>query len=567
MLEVANRRRSVKFAANFRRHNEILSRGAGEGLLSRAFLVSLLLPTFAPMSEPSEAWQRHALLSPHEMAEADRLTVAGGIPGGVLMENAGLAVADAVARRWPRRPVAVLCGPGNNGGDGFVLARILAERGWPVRLLLLGERAALKGDAAAAAGRWEGPVEVLGEASLADTVLDGTALVVDALFGAGLARPIDGIAGAVIAALNACQVPVVAVDVPSGVDGASGEVRGCAPFASLTVTFFKKKPGHLLLPGRLHCGEILVAPIGIPAAVLDRVRSVVAANHPDWWLNAFPWPGPESHKYTRGHALVAGGAVMTGAARLAARAAARLGAGLVTVAVPQAVFPIYAVALTGIIVQPMSGEGAGNTIDAFRELLADPRRNAVLIGPGAGIGPLTREKALAILESGKRAVLDADALTVFADDPQVLFSAIRSAEAPIAVLTPHEGEFSRLFDRSGSKLASKLDRARGAAQASGAVMLLKGSDTVIAAPDGRAAINDGAPAELATAGSGDVLAGMVVGLLAQGMPAFEAAAAAVWLHADAARRIGPGLVAEDLIEGMPAALAALKGRASRPGQA
>jgi hydroxyethylthiazole kinase-like uncharacterized protein yjeF len=329
------------------------------------------------------------------------------------------------------------------------------------------------------------------------------------------------------------------------------------------------------LPGRVHCGEVLVASIGVPAAVLDRVRPVVAANHPDWWRDSFPWPGPASHKYTRGHALVAGGAVMTGAARLAARAAARLGAGLVTVAVPEAVFPIYAAALTGVIVQPVSGEGPGNAIDAFRGLLLDPRRNAVLIGPGAGTGPATREKALAILEFGKRAVLDADALTVFADDPQALFSAIRSAKTPTPVLTPHEGEFSRLFDRSGSKpagtlagkLASKLERALRAARASGAVILLKGSDTVIAAPDGRAAINDGAPAELATAGSGDVLAGMVVGLLAQGMPAFEAAAAAVWLHADAARRIGPGLVAEDLVEGMPAALTALKGRALRPGQA
>ncbi len=293
------------------------------------------------------------------------------------------------------------------------------------------------------------------------------------------------------------------------------------------------------------------------------MRPVVAANHPNWWRHAFPWPGPASHKYTRGHALVAGGSVMTGAARLAARAAARLGAGLVTVAAPDSVFPIYAAALTGVIVQKVSGDAAGNTIDAFRELLADPRRNAVLIGPGAGTSPATREKALVILEAGKRAVLDADALSVFADDPRVLFSAIRSAKTPTAVLTPHEGEFSRLFDRSGSK----LERARRAAQASGAVMLLKGSDTVIAAPDGRAAINAGAPAELATAGSGDVLAGIVVGLLAQGMPAFEAAAAAVWLHADAARRIGPGLVAEDLIEAMPAALALLKGRASRPGPA
>lgn len=504
------------------------------------------------MIELTKAWRRHALLSPQQMGQADRLTIAGGIPGIALMENAGRAVADAVARRWPRRPVIVLCGPGNNGGDGFVAARILAERGWPVRLALLGQRAALKGDAAAAAARWDGPVE-----PLATDGLEGAGLVVDALFGAGLARPIDGVARGAIAALDALRVPVVAVDVPSGVDGASGEVRGIAPRAALTVTFFRRKPGHLLLPGRALCGETLVAPIGIPAAVLDQIALGVAASHPDWWEGAFPWPGPESHKYTRGHALVAGGAVMTGAGRLAARAAARLGAGLVTVAAPPAAFPLYAAALAGVIVQPVA------SIADFRGLLADRRRNAALIGPGAGVGPETRDKTLAILAAGKRTVLDADALTVFADKPEALFAAIREVKGSMPVLTPHEGEFARLFDRSGSK----LERARRAAEASGAVVLLKGNDTVIAAPDGRAAISEGAPPELATAGSGDVLAGMVLGLLAQGMPEFEAAAAAAWLHADAARRCGPGLVAEDLVEALPYALAALKGRALRPGPA
>jgi NAD(P)H-hydrate epimerase len=302
------------------------------------------------------------------------------------------------------------------------------------------------------------------------------------------------------------------------------------------------------LPGRSHCGEILVAPIGIPDTVLDKIRPKIAANHPDWWRDDFPWPLPESHKYTRGHALVAGGAVMTGAARLAARAAARLGSGLVTVAAPDPAFATYAAALTGIIVQPAGG------LDAFRALLADLRRNAVLIGPGAGLGEETREKVLAILAAEKRTVLDADALTSFADNAEVLFGAIRSP----CVLTPHEGEFARLYARVLDGSGSKLERACRAAQLSGAVMLLKGNDTVIAAPDGRAAINPGAPPELATAGSGDVLAGMVTGLLAQGMPAFEAAAAAVWLHAETARRFGPGLIAEDLVEGLPAALRALK---------
>jgi NAD(P)H-hydrate epimerase len=491
------------------------------------------------MSDASAELRRCALLTPAEMGEADRLTIAGGIPGIVLMENAGRAVADAVSRRWPRRPVAVLCGPGNNGGDGLVAARILAERGWPVQLALLGSREALKGDAAVAAARWSGPVE-----PIAPTALDGAGLVIDAIFGAGLSRSVEGAAAEVVAALQVRGLPVVAVDVPSGIDGASGEVRGIAPRAVLTVTFFRRKPGHLLLPGRLHCGETLVAPIGIADTVLDEIAPQTVANDPAWWGEAFPWPRPESHKYTRGHVLVAGGAVMTGAGRLAARAAARIGAGLVTVAAPEAAFSIYAASLLGVIVQPVAG------LDDFQHLLADRRRNAVLIGPGAGVGGETRDKVLATLAAEKRVVLDADALTSFADNAEVLFETIRSP----CVLTPHEGEFARLFDNSGSK----LDRARGAAQASGAVMLLKGNDTVVAAPDGRAAISECGPPELATAGSGDVLAGVVVGLLAQGMPAFEAATAAVWLHAEAARHFGPGLVAEDLVQALPLALAALK---------
>ena len=495
------------------------------------------------MSELSPGWKRHALVTPQQMGEADRLTIAGGVPGIVLMENAGRAVADAVARRWPRQKVLVLCGPGNNGGDGFVAARVLTERGWPVRVALLGPREALKGDAAAMAARWTSPVE-----AVALEVIGDAGLVIDALFGAGLARPIEGPAREVIAAVDDARMPLVAVDVPSGVDGASGAVLGIAPQAALTVTFFRRKPGHLLLPGRSHCGETLVASIGIADAVLDKVAPGTAANHPGWWREAFPWPAPESHKYTRGHALVAGGAVMTGAARLAARAAARLGAGLVTVAAPEAAFPIYAAALTGIIVQPAGG------LDDFRALLADPRRNAALIGPGAGIGAETRDKVLAILAAKKRTVLDADALTSFAKNAEVLFGAIHSP----CVLTPHEGEFARLFAKRLGGSGSKLERARHAARTSGAVMLLKGNDTVIAAPDGRTTINPGAPPELATAGSGDVLAGMVLGLLAQDMPAFEAAAAAVWLHAEAARRFGPGLVAEDIVDALPAALNALK---------
>jgi ADP-dependent NAD(P)H-hydrate dehydratase / NAD(P)H-hydrate epimerase len=478
-----------------------------------------------------EAWRRRALLTPQQMARADRLTISGSTSGDTLMESAGLAVADVVSRSFAPCPVAVLCGPGNNGGDGFVAARILAKRGWPVRLALLGDRVALQGDAAVAAARWRGPIE-----PLAAGVLDGAGLVLDAIFGAGLARPVEGAARAVIEALDTHLAPVVAIDVPSGIDGATGEVLGAAPHAAVTVTFFRKKPGHLLLPGRTHCGRTVLAQIGIAEAVLDDIASETVENDPLWWSCDLPRPRLDGHKYTRGHALVVGGAMMTGAARLSARAAARIGAGLVTVAAPAAVFPVYAAALTGIIVQPIGAS------DDLRGLLADHRRNAVLIGPGAGVGDETREHALAILVAEKRAVLDADALTCFASDPKLLWTAIRS---PV-VLTPHEGEFARLFAVRGSK----LERARQAARESNAVILLKGADTVIAAPDGKAAINANAPPDLATAGSGDVLAGIVLGLLAQDMEPFAAAAAAVWLHGAAASRIGAGLVAEDLVDAL-----------------
>ena len=496
------------------------------------------------MTISPEALRRHALLTPAQMGEADRLAIAGGVPGIELMETAGRKIADAISRRWPPRPVVVLCGPGNNGGDGFVAARLLAERGWPVRLALLGSVAVLRGDAAQAAARWPGAIGLL-----APAVLDSAGLVVDGVFGAGLARPVDGIARAVIEAIGERRLPVVAIDVPSGIDGSSGEVRGIAPRATVTVTFFRKKPGHLLLPGRSHCGETVLEQIGIPDSVLDRIAPDTVENAPDWWLSAFPRPSLETHKYARGHALVTGGAVMTGAARLAARAAARLGAGLVTVAAPEAAFPIYAAALTGIIVHPVAA------IEAFRGFLTDKRRNAALIGPGAGVGDETRDKTLAILGAGKRAVLDADALTSFAEDPDTLFSAIRSP----CVMTPHAGEFSRLFDTTGDK----PERARRAARQSGAVVLLKGADTVIAAPDRRVAVNANAPAQLATAGSGDVLAGIVLGLLAQGMEPFAAAAAAAWIHGAAACRFGLGLVAEDLIDSVVPVLQDLLAHASR----
>jgi ADP-dependent NAD(P)H-hydrate dehydratase / NAD(P)H-hydrate epimerase len=490
------------------------------------------------------------LLTAEEMACADRLTIEGGVPGATLMENAGRAVADEVSRRFPdAETVAVLCGPGNNGGDGFVAARHLKERGYKVRLGFNGDPARLPADAAAMAERW-------GEArqKLSSDLLSGGDVVVDALFGAGLARPIEGAFAELIDRVNASDLPVVAIDVPSGIDGTTGEVRGTAIKAIATVTFFRRKPGHLLLPGRLHCGEVKLAQIGIPDSVLATISPKTFANEPSLWLSDFPWPKPEGHKYARGHAVVMSGpAYSTGAARLGARGALRAGAGLVTVASPRDAIKVNAAQLAAIMVRE------ADDARALASLLADERKNAVLIGPGVGLGERTKELVRAALASKAAVVLDADAITSFADDAKQLFAAIKSREAPV-VMTPHDGEFARLF--GDIQAASKLERARAAAARSGATILLKGSDTVVAAPDGLASINATTSPWLATAGSGDVLGGMVAGLLAQRMAGFHAASAATWLHGAAARAFGPGLIAEDISEMLPAVLSDLVNLAS-----
>lgn len=498
----------------------------------------------------SAARDPHAVLGVAEMGRADAAASAGGIPGEQLMENAGRAVAAEVQRRYAAKPVLVLCGPGNNGGDGFVAARHLLAAGWPVRLALLGERGSLKGDAALHAARWSGPIE-----RLSPGALDGVAVVVDGLFGAGLTRPLEGAAREVVARINDLQLPCVGIDVPSGVFGDTGQILGAggAPRCALTVTFFRKKPAHLLLPGRMLCGDIVVADIGVPDAVLDAIGPATRENHPDLWRDRFPWPQPDGHKYRRGHAVVMGGGRMTGAGRLAARAAMRMGAGLVTLAAPAATLPVYARAAASIILAPVDDDRA------FAEVIADERKTVVLLGPGNDADTHTATRVIAALTAGKSCVLDADALNAFSDDPAHLVRALRRAGEARSVLTPHDGEFARLFPELAKQHAGdKLARARAAAAASGAVVLLKGFDTVVAAPDGRAVINSNAPPDLATAGAGDVLAGMATGLLTQGMSAFEAACAAAWLHGEAAAAFGPGLMADDLIECLPAALRKLK---------
>ena len=474
------------------------------------------------------------LLSVAQMNEADRLTTAAGTPGSLLMQKAGEAVAREITRRWTPRPVTVLCGPGNNGGDGFVVATALAQSGWPVRVALLGPKQALRGDARQHAQRWTGAVE-----PLSPHAIDGAELLVDALFGSGLSRPLDPQVLSLLALATQRSVPLVAVDVPSGVMGDSGESQGAAA-SSCTVTFARKKPGHLLLPGRELCGDLVVADIGIPPPVLESLSINTWENDPALWLEKLPRPQASVNKYTRGHALLYGGYPLTGAARMAARAAARSGAGLTTIAVPEVAFAIYAAALTSIMVQPLA------QADDLTRLLSDRRYTAFSIGPGAGVNATTRAGTLAMLGTGSPVVLDADAISAFAPGADALFQAIRGA----CVMTPHDGEFLRIFDAAGDKLT----RTRRAARRCGAVIVLKGADTVIAAPDGRAIINANAPPTLATAGSGDVLGGIILGLLAQGMDAFAAAAAGVWMHGAAAAGFGPGLLAEDLPDLLPAVL-------------
>jgi NAD(P)H-hydrate epimerase len=480
-----------------------------------------------------------ALLNTGQMGEADRLTVLAGSSVSLLMENAGRGVADEVVRRWSPRRVTVLCGPGNNGGDGIVAARYLADAGWSVRVALLGLRDKLKGAALHHAQAWREPIEVLSPESI-----DSAELVIDAIFGAGLSRPLEGAAKETLAAARAQRIPIVAVDIPSGVKGDTGENVGAVD-AVLTVTCFRKKPGHLLFPGRALCGELVVTDIGTPAGVLEQIVPNTFENDPKVWLDALPSSRQCGNKYTRGHALISGGYPMTGAARMAARAAARAGAGLTTIAVPEVALPIYATALTSIMVEPLARPAD------FDGLLDDSRITGFLIGPGAGVGEATRVRTLALLATHRATLIDADAITSFREKPSALMDAIKGP----CVMTPHEGEFKRVFDASGDKLT----RTRRAAARSGAVIVLKGADTVIAAPDGRAIINANAPPTLATAGSGDVLSGIVLGLLTQGMDPFLAAAAAVWMHGAAASEFGPGLLAEDLPDLLPAVLRRLLG--------
>ena len=491
----------------------------------------------------------HEILTPDEMGEADRRAIAAGpLDGYGLMRNAGRAVADEALARYPdARAFDILCGPGNNGGDGYVAARMLAESGCTVRVWAHAPPRD-GSDAALAAGDWTGPVAPLSTYRPAR----GT-VVFDALFGAGLARPLDAAFGTLLEALRKAALPVVAVDLPSGLPGLTGRPDGPVCPASVTVTFARKKPAHLLQPGRGLCGDVVVADIGILAKHLPAVS--LRENAPDVWLPRWPVPADDTHMYRRGLvAAFSGGAMSTGAARLSAMAAARSGAGAVTVVSPPNALAVNAMHLTSIMLRRTE------TVDDALAFVADRKVRAAVLGPGFGDPERLRELALALLEAAEAPfdlVLDADAFTAFADAPAVLFEAAGASKARLT-LTPHAGEFSRLFgDLALDNALSKVDQGRRAAARADATIILKGADTVVADRDGRAAINANGSPWLATAGSGDVLAGIVAGLAAQGMPGFDAACAAVWIHAEAGAGFGPGLIADDMPGLMPPIIARL----------
>ncbi|MDE3016481.1 MAG: NAD(P)H-hydrate dehydratase [Pseudomonadota bacterium] len=482
-----------------------------------------------------------ALLAADQSRSADKTAIEGGMPGVALMERAGRAVVDVVCQHFRPCMALVVCGVGNNGGDGFIAARILKERGWTVMLAVAGNADAITGDAKRAKDKWN----MAGGASrtFSPGLLRDCGVIVDAIFGTGLSRNVEGAALDAINAINAAHLPVVSVDIASGIDADTGHVMGGAIRARHTVTFVRPKPGHVLLPGKAHTGELHVYDIGISG---EGIAPSQYLNLPELWKSAFPFPAPEANKYTRGHAVVIGGGInMTGASRLAAISALRAGAGLVSVACSPEALPVYASSLLAVMTKPAAD------LKQLKELLEDKRITTVLIGPGCGVDEATRERALYILSLKKPCVIDADAISAFAENPKQLFSALHAS----AVLTPHEGEFTRLFKSEGTK----SQRAADAARQSGAVILFKGNDTVIAAPGGRVAINANAPPWLATAGSGDVLAGIITGLLAQGMPAFEAACAGAWMHGEAATGFGPGLIAEDIPAALPAVFRKLYG--------
>ncbi len=470
---------------------------------------------------------KNRLITTAQMYEADGVTIAAGVSEEQLIANAGRAVCDEVRGQWSPCEVLVLAGPGNNGADGREAARFLRGEGWPVVV-------------------WD-------YASDEDVRLDDAELIIDSLFGAGLSRPLDAKLQNLVERVNASGKPVVSVDIPTGIDGNTGLACPVAIKADRTVTFFRQKPGHVLYPGREQCGGIVCCDIGIKDEVLGAIDGpAFFENEPSLWLDVYPRRRAQAHKYQYGHAIaVSGGMCSTGACRLAAMAALRAGAGLVTVASRRSALMVNAGHLTEVMVS------AVDTPEELLQLAQDERRNAIVIGPGLGLGERQRDLVLAALTTHAAVILDADALTLFKDDPDLLFKEIIKRKAAV-VMTPHEGEFKRLFGDWRQSHGSKLQAAAAASKRSGATIVYKGPDTIIAAPDGPAVVNTNAPPYLAVAGSGDVLAGIITGLIAQHMPAHKAACAGVWLHGQAGQKLGAGLLAGELQSVLPEIVAGLQ---------
>lgn len=503
----------------------------------------------------------------------------GEVTGLELMERAGRGVVDAIFEEWPELSrtsgtAVVLCGPGNNGGDGFVVARLLKEWGWEIEVFLFGDPEKLPPDAKANCERWSKIGDIEGSNPVAGELLKADFdLVIDAVFGTGLSRPLSGDAKAFCREMFKVGIDV-AIDVPSGYCSDSGkfldeetQFYDGPEVVGLIVTFERKRLGHKIGLLADQAETLKVKEIGIADFVpsFRRNSSIQYETGNSRWQVSEKYPSnlrtnKAMHKYSHGHALIiSGDSGKTGAARLAARGALRIGAGLVTLGVPPAAQMEVAAQVTAIMLQRVEG-GEG-----LSDVLNDERLNALCLGPGLG---LERARALVpvALAANRATVLDADALTAFADDPAVLFDQLHDN----CVLTPHGGEFARLFPDVAEKLTavptkgpaySKVDATREAATRAGCVVLFKGPDTVIAAPDGRCAINSAhyersAP-WLATAGSGDVLAGFITGLLARGFAPMQAAETAAWLHVECARQFGPGLIAEDLPEQLPAVFQSL----------
>ncbi|MBR9825477.1 MAG: NAD(P)H-hydrate dehydratase [Alphaproteobacteria bacterium] len=484
----------------------------------------------------------YEILTTSDTLLCDRYAEKRGIDGLTLMEAAGRGIVAAIIRRWAPRPVLIACGPGNNGGDGFVCARLLQEAGWPVSVGLHGDALSLSGDAEEMARRWDGDIR----AFIALEPVDG-ALVIDALFGAGLARPLDESLAGQLRALAEAASAVVAVDLPSGLSG-DGIAGLQAPYlASLTVSFHTYKPAHLLEPGASQCGEVELVDIGIPSGWSDEIKPVSRLNHPDIWGRGLPQPASGAHKHARGRMIAfSGGAASTGAARLAAEAGLSAGAGLVTLASPPDALAENAAHLTAVMLRAWTAPYEAEQI--IDQIQAD----ACVIGPAAGLGAKTRQAVETVLTSRAACVLDADALSSFEGHARQLFEHLRPGD----VLTPHLGEFRRIFPGIIEKAANKIEAVLQASQIAGCTVLLKGPDTVIAAPDQLPVVNRHATAWLATAGSGDVLAGLIAGLMAQGVPGYLAAQMGCWLHGEAARQLGPALGAEALCDQIRPVIAA-----------